>query len=490
MGDFKARADIETALDALVDGLEPLVAARFVELAPELGSWPDVVEAKDRQAGRGFGRYNSRDLSLILRVFTESFGSLGYPFADRLSRRGRGLASELRDVRNRWAHNEEFSPAEAYRALDSAEIFLRDLGAESQADEVHRLKGPVLAALAADDATAAATESSGGRGAEGGPLVAEAPSAATISEPAPIANADATRSASIEVAALPDLSYAHALSAIPVVRAVRVDYRGPELRGASVEIEAICGLGPLGDPKIVIADLDGRTPSVLRGVDLTLDPSRMLSVENPMNGSIRVSLRDAAGVVVAQHESPVSVLAGNQWRAVPLQLGLELLAAFVQPNSPAIARLLVEASERLDQTTGNPALDAYQQGSRERVDAIVEAIYESIRARDLRYAEPLASWGLDGGQKVRTPAEVLDGRLGTCLDTTVTLAAALEEAGINSTLWLLEDHIFLGYWRDEASLDGPAQMDAAEAVYQSNRSPGRTPTFAHTTGRSGDATPP
>jgi len=167
--------------------------------------------------------------------------------------------------------------------------------------------------------------------------------------------------------------------------------------------------------------------------------------------------------VVAEQETPVTVLAGNQWRANPPQLSLELLASFVQPNSPAIAPLLVEASDRLQQTTGNPALDGYQQGSRERVDAIVEAIYESMRARDIRYAEPPASWGMDG-QKVRTPVEVLDGRLGTCLDTTVTLAAALEEAGINSTLWLLQGHIFLGYWRDDASLDGPAQVDASEAV--------------------------
>jgi hypothetical protein len=62
-----------------------------------------------------------------------------------------------------------------------------------------------------------------------------------------------------------------------------------------------------------------------------------------------------------------------------------------------------------------------------------------MRARDIRYAEPPASWGTDG-QKVRTPGEVLEGRLGTCLDTTLTMAAALEQAGINSTIWVLKGH--------------------------------------------------
>lgn len=472
MGEFNARADIEAVLDLLVDGLAPLVAARFSELVPGIEDWTDVIEAKDRQAGRGSARYNPRDLSLVLRAFTESFGALGYPFADSLSRRGRSLASELRDVRNRWAHNENFSAAETYRALDSAEMLLRDLGAEQQADEVHRQKAPVLAALAAaSDApasisstapvTAAPVESSS----EPTASPTADPSGQTGGLPWQVAAAAAKPggTARMLVRSLPDLSYAHAVSAIPVVEAVMVDYRGPELRGASIEIEAICALGSLGDPKVVLADLDGHTPSVLRDVDLTLDPSRMLSVENPSRGQIRVTLRDASGVIVAEHENPVTVLAGHQWRSNPLQLSLELLAAFVQPNSPSIAPLLVEASDRLEQTTGNPALDGYQQESRERVDSIVEAIYESIRARDIRYSEPPASWGLEG-QKVRTPTEVLDGRLGTCLDTTVTLAAALEEAGINSTLWLLEGHIFLGYWRDDASLDGPAQLDAAEAV--------------------------
>ncbi len=473
MGEFNARAEIEAVLDVLVDGLAPLVAARFDELAPGMGEWTEVIEARDRQAGRGSARYNPRDLSLILRAFTESFGSFGYPFADSLSRRGRSLASELRDVRNRWAHNEDFSTAEAYRALDSAEMLLRDVGAEQQADEAHRRKAPVLAALAAASDIPASSSSTEPVTVAPVDSRSEPPAAAsTADESDPTvsllpqmsaAAAELEGKARIHVHSLPDLSYAQALSAIPVVSEVTVDYRGPELRAASIEIDAICALGPLGDPKVVLADLDGRAPSVLRGVDLTLDPSRMLSVENPMPGSIRVTLRDAAGVPVARHESPVAVLAGNQWRANPLQLGIELLAAFVQPNSPAIAPLLVEASDRLQQTTGSPALDGYQQGSRERVDSIVGAIYESMRARDIRYSAPPASWGLDG-QKVRTPAEVLDGRIGTCLDTTVTLAAALEEAGINSTLWLLDGHIFLGYWRDDASLDGPAQMDAAEAV--------------------------
>ena len=90
-------------------------------------------------------------------------------------------------------------------------------------------------------------------------------------------------------------------------------------------------------------------------------------------------------------------------------------------------------------------------------------MFEAMRAREIRYSEPPASWA-DVGQKVRTPGEVLDQRLGTCLDTVVVMAAALEQAGIRPLLWLAQEHAFLGYWREESSLGIAAQTDVAEIV--------------------------
>ncbi len=146
-----------------------------------------------------------------------------------------------------------------------------------------------------------------------------------------------------------------------------------------------------------------------------------------------------------------------------LHLGLELLASFAQPQATALTPVLQRASDLLGQSSGRTELDGYQSDNPARVDAMVAAIWDSVRERDIRYAEPPASWGLRG-QKVRTPQEVLEGRLGTCLDTTLTLAALLEQVGINSTLWLVDGHIFLGYWRENGSLGLPATTDIEEAV--------------------------
>ncbi|MDI9396146.1 MAG: DUF499 domain-containing protein [Euryarchaeota archaeon] len=51
----------------------------------------------------------------------------------------RSLVSELRDVRNKWAHQQPFSSDDAYRALDSTERLLAAISSP-QADEIYKMK--------------------------------------------------------------------------------------------------------------------------------------------------------------------------------------------------------------------------------------------------------------------------------------------------------------------------------------------------------------
>ena len=64
-------------------------------------------------------------------------------FRQTLGYAERSLVSELRDVRNRWAHQEPFSTDDAYRALDSSARLLTAISAP-QAGEVDRMKMELL----------------------------------------------------------------------------------------------------------------------------------------------------------------------------------------------------------------------------------------------------------------------------------------------------------------------------------------------------------
>jgi len=431
------------ALGILIEGLSPFVEQVFSGVLPSGSEWVDILRKKDSATGRRTDKYRSRDLSLMLRAMTERLGDLGYPFSGRLSRQAQACASELREVRNRWAHNEAFTAQEAYRAIDSAELLLRSIGRNSEADRIALLKPPPTVPAAGTrslpPSEVAPRSQSASPGAGGGPR--------------------------IEIHAVPDLSYAMAHCRIPVIDHITVENTGADVRGAKVEVDVVSADGSHGGPREVFVDLSAEKPTILRTVDLQLDPASMLSVEDQRPGAIRVVLRTAAGERLAEATQEVNILAANQWKATPLQLAMEMLAAHVQPNSPAIAELMTDVSDRLHALTGNSAIDGYQSENPERVDAIAEAVFDAMRARDIRYAEPPASWGTDG-QKVRTPADVLEGRLGTCLDTTLTMAAALEQAGINSTIWVLNGHAFLGYWRTDSALSMVSSTEVLDVVNQ------------------------
>ncbi|MGY5885930.1 DUF3320 domain-containing protein [Modestobacter lacusdianchii] len=159
---------------------------------------------------------------------------------------------------------------------------------------------------------------------------------------------------------------------------------------------------------------------------------------------------------------PSTSPATDRWLPAPLPSALEVLAAHVQPQHPAVTALVAEAAALLEEGTESSRMAGYTDGA-ERVDEIVEALTWAVRRREIRYSEPPADWA-ETGQRLRTPDEVLDGRAGTALDIVLTLAAACEHVGIRPLVWVAEGHAFLGYWRAERSAEATATTDVTALV--------------------------
>src|SRR4051794_35989903 len=101
------------AFETLAEGLGPYLQRRLGKSAP------------------------GKDPSAQLRAMADSWDS---DFRAELTRADRNIVFELRDSRNRWAHNESFSIDDAYRVLDSVERLLtavdaREARAVGQAKE-------------------------------------------------------------------------------------------------------------------------------------------------------------------------------------------------------------------------------------------------------------------------------------------------------------------------------------------------------------------
>ena len=80
------------------------------------------------------------DVAVVLRLIWDNWRDA---FSGALGRSDRSLVSELRDHRNKWAHQEPFSSDDAYRALDSVQRLLTSISAP-QAREIDAHKQELL----------------------------------------------------------------------------------------------------------------------------------------------------------------------------------------------------------------------------------------------------------------------------------------------------------------------------------------------------------
>jgi hypothetical protein len=127
------------ALELLVSGLKPFVERELQAVHGK--DW--VAKAGLLEARPGPGKkQNARNLDshALLGVMWDQWNDV---FKKTLGQTERSLVSELRDVRNKWAHQESFSTDDAYRALDSINRLLTAVSAE-QAVEVERQKQEIL----------------------------------------------------------------------------------------------------------------------------------------------------------------------------------------------------------------------------------------------------------------------------------------------------------------------------------------------------------
>ncbi|MFN9031390.1 MAG: ATP-binding protein [Betaproteobacteria bacterium] len=250
-----------------------------------------------------------------------------------------------------------------------------------------------------------------------------------------------------EIELLPFVCYALQHVGIHLVRSIRLRNEGRE---ASQNLVVEVALLPedYGAPWTVnIAELATGAEWSADNVSLPLRLERLRAVAERELGHLRLTVRDEDEVLFARTVE-VPVLAYNEWLRLPEFL--ELTAAFVQPNSPALTPVVQAAAGRLEAATGSRSFTGYQSGDPARVLHMLEALHAAlVHDHPLDYIDPPPSF--EGtGQKVRLVAQTLDQRRGTCFDLAVLQAALWEHIGLAPCLVLVPGHAMLGCWTEPA----------------------------------------
>src|SRR5450755_296914 len=134
------RDRVGRALDLLNDGLKPFVVREMESTYGPRWRYEAVNSLRDHHFTED-GQDLRLDIQALLLIMWDQWNQV---FKKTLGHTERNYVSELREARNKWAHQQPFSTQAAYRILDSIQLLLAAISATEQADEVERQKMELL----------------------------------------------------------------------------------------------------------------------------------------------------------------------------------------------------------------------------------------------------------------------------------------------------------------------------------------------------------
>lgn len=260
----------------------------------------------------------------------------------------------------------------------------------------------------------------------------------------------------MEIQSLPVINFALQQNGMPIIRAIRIDNNTSEdLFDVVIRISsspAFCR--PF---QKTISFIPAKSQFELKEIDLVIDAEYLAGLTEKVAGVLTAELADGEQILCAESVD-ISLLAFNEWHGS--RIFPELLAAFVTPNHPAVGKIVSRAICFLEEWTRDPSLDGYQSKDTNRVLAQAAAVFKALQEQNIVYAEPPASFEASG-QRVRLCDEVLEQKMGTCLDLSLFYASCLEAIGLHPLLILQKGHIFAGLWLEEATFPESVQDDVS-----------------------------
>lgn len=133
---------VRDALDTLTQGLAPYAEAKLKAVYQD--SWLRYAKAsfrRPREQSPGQKEEFEWDAHSTLTVMWDQWNAV---FRQLLGHYERSLISELREFRNRWAHQRQLNFDDTYRVLDSIERLLSSIGCDDLACKIYEDKQELL----------------------------------------------------------------------------------------------------------------------------------------------------------------------------------------------------------------------------------------------------------------------------------------------------------------------------------------------------------
>src|SRR3989442_2789720 len=128
-------------LEILNKGLQPFIEREMQAVYGTRWLQEAAANLRDYHLSSARSSELSGDTQVLLMVMWDQWHTV---FKNVLGHAERSLVSELRETRNKWAHQEAFSTDDAYRAVDSVQRLVTAVSADQLASEVERQRQELL----------------------------------------------------------------------------------------------------------------------------------------------------------------------------------------------------------------------------------------------------------------------------------------------------------------------------------------------------------
>ncbi|WP_291237599.1 DUF3320 domain-containing protein [Gemmobacter sp.] len=258
------------------------------------------------------------------------------------------------------------------------------------------------------------------------------------------------------------VNFATAQNGVAIIKRLGIENFGPD-PVENIRLTLSANPAILREKTWTIDRIPAGTTLQLGDLETPLDTVLLSGLDEAEIGQLELRLT-ARGLEETTHPYPIEMLARDEWGGLAEMENI--LAAFVSPNQPYIARILKDASRILEAAGHSGAMDGYQSSDPLRVWMLAGAIWSAATGLGLTYAVPPASFERIG-QKIRDPERIALEGLATCLDSTLLLAAAYEAAGLNTAVLFSHGHAWVGLWlvkKDFGRLVEPDVVTVRKAV--------------------------
>ena len=258
----------------------------------------------------------------------------------------------------------------------------------------------------------------------------------------------------VDIIYSPIVNFAMQQNHVPVIRKLTIKNIGDvDLSNLSIEIIPEPDFAITWNKKIDILPKDDLID--LGPVDIKSSTKYLAELTERIVGSFSLTIKSENEVLFVEVYN-IDILAYEQWNGIGTLP--EMLAAFVTPNHPEIAKVIIRASAFLQQWTGRPSFDEYQSLNPDRVRKQMAAIYEAIAELNFVYCTVPASFE-DTGQRVRMCDTIFNQKMANCLDISLLYASCLEAVGIHPILIVIKGHAFVGGWLTNESFPDSVNDD-------------------------------